>query len=205
MYYENMDKFCLIALSDRWSDTERQKYGMFSRKAALEWFVNTTGANLGYSQWKWALYLALRLRLVGIEVLVGNFNGQNKRWLEERAKSVSNVDMMKTPIFAYEPNDLSAFSTKEAAEAYIEAIDVLDDVYPYVFDADGYLLDAVVVENRWIKIRPTKPLKRDRQTLFDILHRHVSHVLTVKGQSDEWLETATLADLVAWVAENDLM
>lgn len=122
---------------------------------------------------------------------------------------------MKMPIFAYEPNDLTAFSTKEAAEAYIEGIDVLNGEYDYFFDADGYLLDAIVdadgfspdatiVEYRPVKLRPVEPPKQDTQALFDILHRHVSHVLAVKGQSAEWLEDATLADLVAWVAENAL-
>ncbi|MCB9460227.1 MAG: hypothetical protein H6670_11310 [Anaerolineaceae bacterium] len=122
---------------------------------------------------------------------------------------------MKMPIFAYEPNDLSVFSTEEAAEAYIEAIDVLNGEYDYFFDADGYLLDAIVdadsytpdaiiVEYRPVKLQPVEPPKQDTQALFGILHRHVSHDLAVKGQPTEWLEEATLADLVAWVSENAL-
>lgn len=111
---------------------------------------------------------------------------------------------MKTPIFAYEPNDLTAFSTKEAAESYIEGIDVLNGEYTGIYDAEGYLLEAIVHDLYWIELKPVSPPKKCEKDLFDILFRYVIYIVVKEGQPTEWLEDVTLADLVAWVAENAL-
>jgi hypothetical protein len=108
---------------------------------------------------------------------------------------------MKPPIFVYEPATLDVFSTKEKAEAYMEAVDVKNGVYTAVYDSEGYVLEVTVTSDNGVAINSTAPPVKKIDELRELLETFLKTARTV-SVSDEWLASASLNELVAKALEH---
>jgi len=109
----------------------------------------------------------------------------------------------KPPIFIWEPNDLSAFESQEAAEKSLETVDVEDGVYTAAYDAQGLLLRFRVIERTRrllgtvsggkFTIEPAEEHPTHMADLEAILRKFIA---AVGGYSEEWIRTATAEQLI---------
>lgn len=99
---------------------------------------------------------------------------------------------MKTPIFEIsEPNDVLIFETKEKAERYIEAIDLLNGNCLLV-DAEGRLLNASPHKNGSIIIDPNF----SEPTYQNELRKVLIDFFKAVGEDKDWVDKAILSELV---------
>lgn len=106
---------------------------------------------------------------------------------------------MKTPIFVYEPDTLYVFSTKEKAEACMEAVDVRNHVYTAVYDAEGNLLNLSVKSDDEIIIEPMNSSLNKSDDLRTLLYDFFKFGRPVV--TDSWLTSASLDELVTKALE----
>jgi hypothetical protein len=115
---------------------------------------------------------------------------------------------MKPPIFVYEPRDLDVFDSVEAAEQYLEPIDVQHNRFvaydsesrllalsvmtkptrPNIFDI--LLYRPSVIEHVVIKEAESEPSHQDQ------LRQILAAYLSIFGENSDWLEGASLEELV---------
>jgi len=99
---------------------------------------------------------------------------------------------MKPPIFVYEPNDLDVFESVRLAERYLEPPDVLDGAYS-AYDSEGRLLKLGVSDDGMrVVIHPGEPVPEHAQEL----RAAIIVLLSAVGVSRQWLDSASLPDLV---------
>jgi len=101
---------------------------------------------------------------------------------------------MRPPIFVYEPNDLDVFESVEAAERYIEPIDVKNDEFTF-FDSEGRVLNAsVVIDTKGIE----RTVIDDTEDQFNKseLKRILVDFLMYLGYSESELSGLQLSQLV---------
>lgn len=102
---------------------------------------------------------------------------------------------MKPPIIAYEHGDVLFFESVLDAERYLEPIDVANHVYT-AYDSEGRLLRLDVKrEKRFasIAIQDAEPVP----THSAELKKHLCDFFTHVGADKDWLETASLEQLIA--------
>lgn len=110
---------------------------------------------------------------------------------------------LKPPIFVWEPNDLSAYESPEAAEKHLEAVDVEDGVYAAAYDAQGLLLKFRIIEptkrgafsvsGGRFTIEPAEEHPTHMTDLETILRKYLT---SVGDYSEAWLSTATTVQLI---------
>ncbi len=99
---------------------------------------------------------------------------------------------MKTPIFDIsEPNDVLIFESKEKAERYIEATDLLTGNC-LIVDSEGRALTTLPQANGSIIIEPSF----SEPTHQVELHRALVDFFQALGENQEWLKRASLPELV---------
>jgi hypothetical protein len=119
---------------------------------------------------------------------------------------------MKPPIFIYEPVDLEVFQSVEAAQSWLEPIDVEAETY-VVFDSEGKKLNLKVIKSkeaagRWLFIFKkyfTENIviedsgERSPEKLKEILLEFLSYPKFSKtqGVTVDLLKKCSLPDLVA--------
>jgi hypothetical protein len=100
---------------------------------------------------------------------------------------------MKPPIIeASEPNDLLIFESKEKAERFIEAVDLLKGEC-ILYDSEGRLLDAKPHPNGSIII--IEPIYSD-PTHKEDLKKALINFFRAIGEDEQWLSAATLPELI---------
>jgi hypothetical protein len=100
---------------------------------------------------------------------------------------------MKTPIFVYEPATLHVFSTKEKAEAYIEAIDVTNGAFTAAYDSEGFRLEIEVTPDNDVIFNSADPPENRAEELRVLLQVFLKGA---KGVSDDWLASTSLNELI---------
>jgi hypothetical protein len=98
---------------------------------------------------------------------------------------------MKTPIVAYNYGDVLVFEKVEFLQGYIEPQDVEDDEY-IVFDSEGRLLQLVLRTPNEIIVQEME----DNPTHVAQLQQIMSGFLSRRGVSKEWLQQASLEQLI---------
>jgi len=111
---------------------------------------------------------------------------------------------LEPPIFIWDPNDLSAFESAEAAGKYLEAVDVETGVYKAAYDAQGRLLKLLTVKNdrplmggKVVRVEAAEEEPTHGADLDEILRKFIT---VVGGYSEEWLSTRTRTQLVETAA-----
>jgi hypothetical protein len=102
---------------------------------------------------------------------------------------------LQSPIFVYGEGYISVFSSREKAEAYLEAVDVAKGIYK-AYDSQGYLLQISVRGEDEVCINQPSDLVKMDLVLHDLLQdffRQANRILV----SEDWLAGASLSDLVA--------
>ena len=108
---------------------------------------------------------------------------------------------MKLPIFIYETGDISAFETKNAAEASVESIDVRHNRYK-AFDSEGrLLLFKIQNERTGHKERVVLEEAESSPTHQDELKSILNKFLLRTGTEADWINTASFDDLVKAAAQ----
>jgi hypothetical protein len=102
---------------------------------------------------------------------------------------------MKPPIIVYEPGDASIFESVGSAEAYLEPIDVKNNEY-VAYDSEGRLL-RLSATNFKVTIASAEPEATHMLELRKILSDFLAH----KGAPQEWLQIASLQELVTKALE----
>lgn len=98
------------------------------------------------------------------------------------------------PIFVYEPRTLYIFTTKDKAQGFIEAVDVRNNVYTEIYDAEGYLLNLSVTSDDEVIIEQLNPSLSKAENLKRLLYDFLKH--GKQQVTDDWLISASLAELV---------
>lgn len=102
---------------------------------------------------------------------------------------------MKPPIVVYEPGDASIFQSVGSAEAYLEPIDVKNNEY-VAYDSEGRLLRLSATN-----FRVTIESAEVEATHILELRRILCDFLAHKGVHQEWLQRASLQELVTKALE----
>ena len=102
--------------------------------------------------------------------------------------------MITFPILIYEPNDLCVFESLDYATSYIEAIDVIDEIYT-AYDGAGRLLKLsvkAVGRRQLVEIEAAETEPGHQEELKQVLITFFRAV----GAEKEWLANASLENLV---------
>ena len=100
------------------------------------------------------------------------------------------IDAMKPPVIVDENGSVNVFDSIEAAERYLEPIDVENDEY-IAYDSEGRLLKLIPV-HPGIRIESAENEPNHKPELHRVLVEFLSHI---EGDGDELRDT-TLSDLV---------
>ncbi len=84
---------------------------------------------------------------------------------------------MRLPIFAYEHGDLLIFPTLQAAQSYLEPIDIRNDEY-VVYGADGEILE-ITVQSCQPAINSSDLPKYDARTLRQYVLSFLEHLTSL--------------------------
>jgi len=103
---------------------------------------------------------------------------------------------MTPPIIAVDPGDILVFRTLDLAERYLDPEDVENGVYT-IYDSEGRILHANAgYHPRRIQIRAEEQEPKHRSDLQDALR----HFLDQVGENPDWLEVASLEEMVKLIA-----
>jgi hypothetical protein len=97
---------------------------------------------------------------------------------------------MKPPLFFDNDGDVLTFESREAAEQYIEPIDVANNEY-VGYDSEGRLLSLSVTKARKVSIQESET----EPTHLDSLRRLLVSFLSRVEKSRDWLADTSLQDL----------
>jgi hypothetical protein len=99
---------------------------------------------------------------------------------------------MHPPIIAYNFGDTLIFRSTQAAERYVEPIDVQNGEYVF-YDSTGALVVATITFRQKVVLSLSEPAVDRADELQIILRNH----LAILGEPAAWLEQASLEALVA--------
>ena len=109
---------------------------------------------------------------------------------------------MKTPIFVYEPDNLSVFDEVWKAERYIEPADVNEGIY-FFYDSEGLILESLVIQNdkgieKCVIKEPQEKIynpKELKSIIIDTLE-YLGEIYPHLDYSRSYLENIKLSELV---------
>ena len=103
---------------------------------------------------------------------------------------------MRPPLIISEHGDLLVFDSKEAAEGYLEAIDVANGEY-VGYDSEGRLLRLVPAWPHSTTIMEGEPEPNHKEELRSTLMKFFSQL----GLPDDWIRQASLQDMIVKAGE----
>jgi hypothetical protein len=98
---------------------------------------------------------------------------------------------MEMPIIVHNKGDVLVFETVEAAQGYIEPVDVINNEY-VAYDNDGRLLRISVASKNKILIKQDETMPTHAQELSRVLKYFFERI----GVDPTWLKQASLQDLI---------